>query len=239
MNQLRALLYKDSKEFMRNMSLLTSIAMPIFLALLFSMNQEYVIENVSNDTDAARFITLQLYMIIGITYMAVLMFSIATAMSEDQEKGNLPFFVTNNREFILSIVSKSLLYMIISTVVVLFAIGILGGLRDFSIYEYVGLLNIKIVFTLLGISIGLVIRTVAGMSIFIIPVMILIVMTPLIEFIEALRETILPFAQLTLLYQNIKLFEGELLRGFIGHLIYLVLSIIILIIAYKNRVYKV
>lgn len=77
MNQLRALLYKDIKEFMRNMSLLTSVVMPIFMAFLFSINQDYLVQNVYNDTDATRFITLQLYITIGITYMAVLMFTIA------------------------------------------------------------------------------------------------------------------------------------------------------------------
>lgn len=196
-----AIFQKDYKEFMRNMMLFTSVLIPIILALFFSR------VGVSAGADMPNEIVT---IMVGVVFSAVLFSSMMTMMAEENEKDTLRGLLQSPATIIDIIIGKSMvvsLMTVISLVASMFVMNVEGF---WTIENIGGLLLLGIFFLNLGIGIGLIVKSVATTSVYLIPVMFIFGFTPYIEMIITDENHIVRVvAEYLPLYQNYFILNGE------------------------------
>lgn len=239
-HKIKASLYRDTKELFRNMTLLTSMLLPILLAGMFYYTAESIVSEGIEPDLFERMMLIQFYLVLGITLMSVLTFNITTSMAEENEKKYFEHFIRTERDYQATIWSKVILYSVVSIVTVVIVMLIFNPPLDLGIYDYVGIGCIFIVFILLGVAIGLTAKSVSQTAVYIIPFMILIVMTPMGEVIFGVyNETALSISWFNILYLNMTIYEGQVWQGMLGNFIYIAASLGLVIFCYRHKQYKI
>lgn len=236
LQKIKASLYRDRKELFRNMTLLTSMLLPILLGLMFYYTANRIEEGEARVDLYERMLLIQFYLVYGITLMSVLTFNITTSISEENEKNYYEHVVKTEVDYRATLWSKVILYSVVSIIVLGIVMIAFRPELDFGIFDYLGMACIFIVFIILGISIGLISKNVSQTSAFIIPFMVLIVMTPMGEVVLGpYDEMFLTIGRLNLMYLNMGVYEGHVWQGMIGNLVYIVLSLALLWVCYRKK----
>lgn len=167
MNRVMAIAEKDFKEFMRNMMLLTMPILPIVMAVIFSKTPFEGTESTS-----------QAILIISMCFGAVLTGTIMTMIAEEKEKHTLRGLVNSPASMMEILIGKSLVVSGITLISVFICLIIL----DVSILTnwkmIIGFILLFIFFLLIGISIGLLVKSVSETSVYYLPVLFLFAMAP-------------------------------------------------------------
>lgn len=239
-HKIKASLYRDTKELFRNMTLLTSMLLPLLLAGMF----HFTVDSITVDEIEAglvdRMMLIQSYLIIGITLMSVLTFNITTSMAEENEKEYFQHFIHTERDYQATIWSKVILYSVVSVFTLIIVMIIFNPPVAFGVYDVIGIACIFIVFILLGIAIGLTAKSVSQTSVFIIPFMIFIVMTPMAEVIFGVyNEVAISLLWFNLLYLNMMIYEGQVWQGMLGNAIYIGISLLLVVFSYRHKKQKI
>lgn len=240
LQKIKASLYRDTRELFRNMTLLTSAVLPILLGTMFFYATESIDGEGVDTVLYDRIILIQFYIVYGISLMSVLTFNITTSTSEENEKKYLEHFVHSESDYQATLWSKVILYSIVSVVVLIIVMSVFRPDIAFNRYDYIGMAAIFIVFIILGVAIGLISKNVSQTSAYIIPFMILFTMTPMGEVVLGpYNEAFLSVAWMNLLYLNMMIHEGDVLFGMIGNGVYIVVSLVVLVICYRYKQFKI
>lgn len=239
-HKVKATLYKDIKELFRNMTLLTSVLVPLLLAWMFRFSNSDVTSTAETAELYDRIMLIQFYIVYAITLMCVLSFNITLSMAEENEKKAYAHFIYSEKDYQATIWSKVILYSGVSIVILTIVMMIFMPDVSLGIYDYIGLVWLFIVFILLGVSMGLISKNVSQTSVYIIPFMIFIVMTPMGEVVlGANNEFFLSIAWVNILYLNMMINEGDVMVGMIGNAVYIVAGLLLMWVCYKNKQFKI
>lgn len=239
-NKIKASLYKDTKELFRNMMLLTSVLLPLLLGGMFYFTNMSIEEAADEAHIYERMVLVQYYIVYAITLMSVLTFNITTSVAEENEKKYYEQFIHTEKDYQATLWSKVILYSLVSILIAILVMMIFNPTITFGIYDYIGMACIFIVFALLGLAIGLISKSVSQTSAFMLPFMVLIVMTPMGEVIFGVyNETFLSVAWINILYLNMMIYEGDVWQGMVGNVVYIIVSFVVLVICYRNKRLKI
>ena len=227
MARVAAIFEKDFKEFMRNMMLFTSVLIPIVLAAFFGRI----------DGGAGGVPNEMVIIIAGVVFTAVTFSSMMTMMAEENEKDTLRGLLQSPATIIDIIAGKSAvitLMTIISLVVSIMMINVSGF---WSMANIAGLILLGIFFLNLGIGIGLLVKSVATTSVYLIPIMFLFGFTPYIEFLVTDEGHIARrVAEFFPLYQNLFILNGDGgMAEFLILLAWIAVSFVIVLWAFNKR----
>lgn len=170
--RIAAIFEKDLKDFMKNMMLLVTPLLPIVMALFYSQ----MVEGDAN--------VMMLYIIIGMSLSGVTTSMIMTMMAEENEKKTLRGLIQSPASFIDIIIGKSLVTAIVTFVSLGIAIFIYGMDQLQDVRAILGLLLLFIFFLLVGIGLGLFVKTVASTYVYIMPIMFVFGLTPFLSTLD-------------------------------------------------------
>jgi len=168
-----AIFEKDLKDFMRNTSLLFMPLLPIILAILYSRMGE-----------SEEMPIMMSYLVVGTVFTAVSTGCLMIMMAEEKEKKTLRGLIQSPASFIDIIIGKSLVTTLL-TVISLFISLLLLGIEPFlNVKAIIALFFTFIFFLLLGIGIGLFVKTVAMTTAYMMPILFLFGFTPFVDFLN-------------------------------------------------------
>jgi len=200
MARVAAIFEKDFKEFMRNMMLFTSVLIPIVLAAFFG-RMDGAGEGVPNEI---------VIIIVGVVFTAVTFSSMMTMMAEENEKDTLRGLLQSPATIIDIITGKSAVIILMTIISLVASIMLIEVSGFWTIENIAGLILLGIFFLNLGIGIGLLVKSVATTSVYLMPIMFLFGFTPYIEFLVTDEGHIArQIAEYFPLYQNLYILNGN------------------------------
>lgn len=198
--RIMAIFEKDLKEFMKNMMLFTSVLIPIILSFLFT--------NLGDATGGLPAETLAL--IAGVVFSAVTFSAIMTMIAEENEKDTLRGLLQSPATFMDIIVGKSMVIGLMTIISLVASIFVIGPTDYWTGENIVSLILLGVFFINLGIGIGLIVKSVATTSVYLIPIMFIFGFTPYIELLVTDPDSIaIKIAEYFPLYQHIFILNGE------------------------------
>ncbi|UFT99361.1 ABC transporter permease [Radiobacillus kanasensis] len=175
-----AIFEKDSKDFMKNVTLLMMPLVSIVLALFYQRMGD----------GEEQMPMLIVYMIVGVTFSAVTSMAIMTMMAEENEKDTLRGLILSPASFADIIVGKSLVTSIITIITLLVSLLIIGIDPILEIKPIISLILLFLFFLMLGIGIGLFAKSIASTSAYGMPVMFLFGFTPMFSLLGLSEDNI-------------------------------------------------
>lgn len=172
MNNIGAIVQKDFKEFFNNWSLIVLPILPIFIAWMYQRTGAMTDEEMPIE---------MVYTVVAMALGGVLLVSIATMFAEENEKNTLRGLLQSPASIIDIITGKVLISLIITIVSALIGLFIIDALDVFKIVDLLGILMLVIFVASLGIAIGLLSKSVASVSAYIMPVMFFIAFSPMLD----------------------------------------------------------
>lgn len=195
-----AIFEKDFKEFMRNMMLFTSVLIPVVLAAFFGRMD-------GGEGGVPDEIVI---IIVGVVFSAVTFSSMMTMMAEENEKDTLRGLLQSPASIIDIIAGKSAVITLMTIISLVASIMLVEADGFWSMENIAGLILLGIFFLNLGIGIGLLVKSVATTSVYLIPIMFLFGFTPYIEFLVTDEGHIArQIAEYFPLYQNLYILNGD------------------------------
>ncbi|ASN04990.1 ABC transporter permease [Virgibacillus necropolis] len=168
--RISAIFEKDMKDFMKNMMLLMMPIIPIVLAVLYGRL----------NGDEPMPIEL-IYLIVGVTFSSVTTSCIMTMMAEENEKKTLRGLILSPASFIDILVGKSLVTGVMTLVTLIVSLLFVGLDPFLNLQAIIGLILLFLFFLLLGIGVGLFVKSVAATLAYLMPIMFLFGFTPMIH----------------------------------------------------------
>lgn len=200
MTRVMAIFEKDYKEFMRNMMLFTSVLIPVVLAAFFGRM----------DTEAGALPSELVIIIVGVVFTSVTFSGMMTMMAEENEKDTLRGLLQSPASILDIIAGKSLVITLMTVISLAASIFLIESDDFWSLGNVAGLILLGIFFLSLGIGIGLIVKSVATTSVYLIPIMFLFGFTPYIEFLVTEEGHIArQIAEYFPLYQNLYIYNGD------------------------------
>lgn len=227
MARVMAIFEKDLKEFMRNMMLFTSILIPIALAAFYGRV----------DGGGGGVPNELLIIIVGVVFTAVTFSAMMTMMAEENEKDTLRGLLQSPATIMDIIAGKSLVITLMTIISLVPSVMLVEASGFWSFENISGLILLGVFFLNLGIGIGLIVKSVATTSVYLIPIMFLFGFTPYIEILIADEShTARQIAEYFPLYQNLFILNGN--GGAVQFLIlaaWVAVSFVIVLWAFNKR----
>lgn len=200
MARVAAIFEKDFKEFMRNMMLFTSVLIPIVISAFFG-RMEAGTDGVPNE---------MVIIIVGVVFTAVTFSSMMTMMAEENEKDTLRGLLQSPATIMDIIAGKSSVITLMTIISLVASIMLIETTGFWSVENIGGLILLGIFFLNLGIGVGLLVKSVATTSVYLIPIMFIFGFTPYIEFLVTDETHIArQIAEYLPLYQNLYILNGD------------------------------
>lgn len=200
MARVAAIFEKDFKEFMRNMMLFTSVLIPIVISAFFG-RMEAGADGVPNE---------MVIIIVGVVFTAVTFSSMMTMMAEENEKDTLRGLLQSPATIMDIIAGKSSVITLMTIISLVASIMLIETTGFWSVENIGGLILLGIFFLNLGIGVGLLVKSVATTSVYLIPIMFIFGFTPYIEFLVTDETHIArQIAEYLPLYQNLYILNGD------------------------------
>lgn len=200
MTRVMAIFEKDLKEFMKNMMLFTSVLIPILMAIFFSR---------IGGGETGEMPPEILVIITGVVFSAVLFSAVMTMIAEENEKDTLRGLLQSPATMIDILLGKSMVVILMTIISLVISIFIVSPENYWTLENILSLILLGLFFLSLGIGIGLVVKSVATTSVYLIPIMFIFGFTPYIEFIITDPDsTAIKIAEYFPLYQHMFVLEG-------------------------------
>lgn len=222
--KIQAVIIRDFKECIRNMALLTSIVLPVFMALMYMQ--------ISRETGSEVPLPM-FYVVIGITF-ACMMCSIGMSLlAEENEHHIMDKFIRNRRDLVANLIGKSILMTILTGLTLLLNILIFHKTEMMDVKLISGLILLGTFFLFITLSFGLISRTLAATSVYILIILFVFSMGPTFDFLlpPFLGEV---FSYMPL-HQNIKLHQGEFITPIIILLLWNLAGMVFLLITFNKK----
>ena len=203
MTRAMAIFEKDLKEFMKNMMLFTSVLIPILMAVFFSR------VGVGAGTEGELPPEI-LGILAGVVFSAVLFSAIMTMIAEENEKDTLRGLLQSPATIIDIILGKSMVVTLMTVISLVVSIMIIAPENYWTVENIISLVLTGLFFLNVGIGLGLVVKSVATTSVYIIPIMFIFGFTPYIELLITDSDSIaIKVAEYFPIYQHMFVLEGN------------------------------
>lgn len=225
-----AIFEKDLKEFVKNMMLFTSVLIPILMAVFFS--------RVGVGVGAEGEIPPEILGILaGVVFSAVIFSSVMTMIAEENEKDTLRGLLQSPATIIDIILGKSMVVTLMTVISLVVSIMIIGPENYWTAENIISLVLTGLFFLNIGIGFGLIVKSVATTSVYIIPIMFIFGFTPYIEMLIADPDSIaIKIAEYFPIYQHIFVLEGNSgAREFIILAAWVAASFLLVLWAFSKR----
>lgn len=200
MTRVLAIFEKDLKEFMKNMMLFTSVLIPILMALFFS--------RIGGGTNGGIPVEI-LVIIIGVVFSAVLFSAVMTMIAEENEKDTFRGLLQSPATIFDIIFGKSMVVILMTIISLVISIFIMDPENYWTLENILSLILLGLFFLSLGVGIGLVVKSVATTSVYLIPIMFIFGFTPYIEYLITDPDSIaIKIAEYFPLYQHMFILDG-------------------------------
>lgn len=224
-HKIQAVMIRDAKECIRNMALLTSIILPVFMALMYMQ--------IGRET-ASEVPLPMFYVVIGITF-ACMMCSIGMSLlAEENEHHIMTQFMRRKLDLIANLIGKSILMIILTGFTLLLIIAIFNKTEMITDVKLLsGLVLLGTFFLLITLSFGLMSKTLATTSVYILIILFIFSMGPTFDFL--LPTFMNDIFSYTPLHQNIKLHEGEYVEPVVILLLWNLAGLIFLLVTFNKK----
>ncbi|ULG74512.1 ABC transporter permease [Macrococcus brunensis] len=172
MNRIMAIAEKDFKEFMRNAMLLTMPLIPILLAAFYTRLP-------FDEMPGGKMMIAVL--VVGMALGMVITSSMMTMLAEENEKHTLRGLINSPASMLDILLGKSLVVTIMTFISILIALIILQINIFTNFYMVIGFFELYLFFLLLGIGVGLMVKSVSETSLYLFPILVIFVMSPLVS----------------------------------------------------------
>jgi ABC-2 type transport system permease protein len=217
----------NAKEVIMNMSMLTSILLPVVMSLMF-MRMDRGLED---------FMPLVIiYVTVGITFASVTGGVLMGMLAEENEQGTLRHMIIDKQSMAANIIGKGLLLFILTFVVLNICILLLDAAGMMSFIDIIALAFLWIFFFFASAAFGVISKTVASSSLYMVIMLFLFAMTPYIELLISEEGNIFRrIAEITPLYQAIFIQEGILVQPFLILSGWAMVSLIFFLIIFNRK----
>ena len=227
-HKIMAIFKLSAKEIVMNMSMLTSLLLPIIMALMFQRIDQEVGESMP-------FIVI--FTMVGITFASATSSIIISMLAEDNEQGTLDYLITDKKSMTANITGRGILLFAVTSLIMIFNLILMDSLMMMNFVDIIALIILWMIFYFLSVAFGMISKTLASSSLFIIIMLFIFAMAPYIELIVTDQENIFRrFFELTPLYQNLFIKEGMIVQPFIILIIWSILSIVFFLIVFNKKV---
>lgn len=228
-HKIMAIFKLSAKEMVMNMSMLTSLLLPILMALMFQRIDEEVGESIP-------FIVI--FTMVGITFASATSSIIISMLAEDNEQGTLDYLITDKKSMTANIIGRGILLFAVTSLIMIFNLILMDSLMMMmNFVDIIALIILWMIFYFLSAAFGMISKTLASSSLFIIIMLFIFAMAPYIELIVTDQDNIFRrFFELTPLYQNLFIREGMIVQPFIILITWTILSVVFFIIVFNKKV---
>lgn len=167
MNHILAIAEKDFKEFMKNMMLLMMPIIPILMAFIFDKQAKQM-----SLEDKGIIIII----VVMIAFGSILTISLMTMFAEENEKHTLRGLINSPATLFDIVVGKSFVVIIITAITTAVVLFIFKENIFDTVPMIIGGLLMVVFFLLIGVAIGLNVKTVAITSAYTLPILFIFVM---------------------------------------------------------------
>lgn len=227
-HKIMAIFKLSAKEIVVNMSMLTSLLLPIVMALMFQRIDEETGESIP-------FIII--FTMVGITFASATSSLIISMLAEDNEQGTLDYVMTDKKSMAANIIGRGVLLFAVTSLIMIFNLILMDSLTMMNFVDIIALIILWIIFYFLSAAFGMVSKTLAASSLFIIIMLFVFAMAPYLELMVTDQDNIFRrLFELTPLYQNLFIKEGMIARPFTILIIWAVISVIFFLIVFNRKV---
>lgn len=227
-HKIMAIFKLSAKEMVMNMSMLTSLLLPILMALMFQRIDEEVGESIP-------FIVI--FTMVGITFASATSSIIISMLAEDNEQGTLDYVITDKKSMTANIIGRGILLFAVTSLIMIFNLILMDSLMMMNFVDIIALIILWMIFYFLSAAFGMISKTLASSSLFIIIMLFIFAMAPYIELIVTDQDNIFRrFFELTPLYQNLFIREGMIVQPFIILITWTILSVVFFLIVFNKKV---
>ncbi|MFD2831628.1 hypothetical protein [Corticicoccus populi] len=227
-NKIQAVIARDAKECLHNMGLLTTIIMPLLMALLFARTGSAAGPEVSN---------MMFYIVLGVTFAAMTSSIGISLLADENEHRTMDKFIRKRSDMTANVIGKSILLMLITAVTVFLIIIIFNEIPAMTLEVVSGLILLAFFFLFMTLGFGLISETLAVTSIYIIVMLLVFGMGPYADlFFRAGDNIIITLLTYTPLYQNIRIHTGEFLQPVLVLLMWNAAALIFFMMAFNKKV---
>lgn len=181
MQRISAIFEKDMKDFMKNSMTVFAPIVPIILSLFY--------RRMGVDTEELSLFLI--YFIIGMTLSSISTGLMMMMMAEEKEKNTLRGLIMSPASMVDIIIGKSLVTTLITFITLFISLLILDLEQIFDVHVIINSFLLFIFFLLLGIGIGLFVKSVGATTVYAMPIMFLFGLTPIIETLGFSEEHII------------------------------------------------
>ena len=216
----------NAKEIIVNMSMLTSLLLPVVMTLMF--------QRVETGGTAMPFIVVNV--IIGITFASALAAILMGLVAEENEHGTMEHMVVDSQDMAANFLGKALLLFPVTFIILGINLIMLGYTSMMSINIFPALVLIWLFFYFISAGFGMLSNSVAATSLFIMILLFVFAMSPYIDFLIDDRGNIIrQFFELTPVYQIRHIEDGFLAGPYISLGVWVILSSIFFIMVFNRK----
>ncbi|MBH9581264.1 ABC transporter permease [Staphylococcus felis] len=234
--RVKAVIYKDFKEILRNPSLYFMIIMPILLALYF----KFLSASLASEGSTESFNDLLVYIIIAFSLTMPLGCITISILAEENEKGTLQSLIETPLKPVELLLGKAFLGTVSSLITSVISLIALGIPFNIQWHDYLSLLLYIAMIICFALGFGLITKTI-GQSAFFIFIVLILSMTLFVEIFKSANVSNILIYLLNYFPMNIAFFIHIHKEPF--HLFYLLLwfllSAIFLFVIYRFKTRKI
>ena len=226
-NKIIAVFKMNAKEILLNMSMLTSVLLPVLMTLMFRQ-----IDMVEGQT--VPFIIINV--IVGITFASALGAIVMGLLAEENEYGTMDHMLTSKKDMAANMMGKALLLFVITFVILGINLIIIGYTEMLTFGGIPSLLLIWLFFFFISAGFGMLSNSVASSSLFIMIILFVFAMAPYIELLIDDRTNMLrQFFELTPVYQVKFIEEGAVAVPHLILTVWLIVSFIFFLASFSRK----
>ena len=226
-NKIIAVFKMNAKEILLNMSMLTSVLLPVLMTLMFRQ-----IDMVEGQT--VPFIIINV--IVGITFASALGAIVMGLLAEENEYGTMDHMLTSKKDMAANMMGKALLLFVITFVILGINLIIIGYTEMLTFGGIPSLLLIWLFFFFISAGFGMLSNSVASSSLFIMIILFVFAMAPYIELLIDDRTNMLrQFFELTPVYQVKFIEEGAVAVRHLILTVWLIVSFIFFLAIFSRK----
>lgn len=226
-HKIMAIFKLSAKEIVVNMSMLTSLLLPIFMALMFQRIDEEVGESIP---------LIVIFTMVGITFASATSSIIISMLAEDNEQGTLDYVITDKKSMTANIIGRGILLFAVTSLIMIFNLILMDSLMMMNFVDIIALIILWMIFYFLSAAFGMISKTLASSSLFIIIMLFIFAMAPYIELMVTDEDNIFRrFFELTPLYQNLFIKEGMMVQPFTILFVWAILSVVFFLMVFNKK----